>query len=187
MDFIVAITIGIGLSSIVFIISYGLSLIEILQYTTFSASRNYYASHLTQEAQREAGLEKFERLRANPTFQPMFATEWVELIGSPEFRDFGDEYGYTEGGFQGNSSRFEGGRLNIQLNLLAVNIPILGSSGDREVFQTFITSFVGRQPSVAECKEHVQGRFEVLRNLEPGFSALGINDSSYVGIEDNGC
>lgn len=183
LDFIFAIVLGSGFAALVFAISYGFTMVESAQYIAFATARTYMGSHLDQETQAELGQQKFRQLTQG-YLSTIAQGNWFQIVGEPELRDFGDDYNYSEGSYPGNSSRFEGARMRIQLSLLAFNWGILGSGGTEDEFQTNMTAFLGRQPSLQESREFHEQRYQQILRVSPRFSEANVSD--YVVIMDNG-
>lgn len=184
IDFIFALLVSVGFAGIVFVISYGFSLVEVAQYMAFSTARTYLGGHLSEDAQRQAGMTKYEILAGDPIFGRVASGNFIEVVEPPILRNHADTYGYQEVA-EGDSSRFVGARMQIQVNLFAQSLPLLGSAGEPEAFRAFITAFPGREPSVEECSNFGEERLQRIISLDPRFNV--VRPDQYANFQDNGC
>jgi hypothetical protein len=183
IDFLFALLLGTGFAAVVFAISYGFSMVEVAQYIAFSSARSFLGANVSIDAQREAGQAKFDKLTKSTYLATVPNSPFFE-IDPPEFDDHGEIYGYQPQS-NGDSSRFVGARMRIQVNILAFNWPLLGSAGSESEFEAFITAFPGREPTFDECRSFIEQRFELIRQLDTRFSTA--NTQNYIPMWDNGC
>ena len=71
LDFIFASMLVFGLSAIIFSFGMTLSVVEVVQYMSFTAARNYSLAHLDEDRQRQRGEFYYQRLASNPEFAAM--------------------------------------------------------------------------------------------------------------------
>ena len=183
IDFVFAMTLAFGISAIFFTVTFALSVVEVVQYMTYSTSRSFYAAHLNRDQQVELGNAKFAELRANPAVNNLFENEWFEL-GNPQIDDHHDLYGYSDQ-LENDAPIFTGVRIPIQLNVLAIRWPFLGQTGEASEFTAHTTAFIGREPTFEECKEFNSARLNAILSLDGRFGST--NASNYAEMTDNGC
>ena len=98
-DFIFSLVIAMGLSMVLFVVTFTFSVSEVAQYILFSASRAHAAGHLDQPNQEKMGKDKFDELLADKVFVPLFKESgWFVLNnldirgGGPNAKNFNEEY-----------------------------------------------------------------------------------------------
>ena len=73
VDFLFAIVLILGLSSLMFVLSFTLSVASITQYITYAAARNYEAAHIDEATQELRAQMNYQELISNPVFKPLYA------------------------------------------------------------------------------------------------------------------
>ena len=185
IDVIYAFTLAFFLLFLFVIFAFVLSVTEISQYISFAGSRNYLASHHTEEDQRDLALRKVDLLLNNRAVRSFFReNSWfrIENIEAGLREDFeGSDVSATD-----SRDIFRGLWFTLSVPILNFNIPFLGSTdSDNEGFQTEVRSFLGREISQAECQEFDLSRWEAIRTQ---FSSSGlIPENVPLSYEDNGC
>lgn len=199
IDFIFALTLGMGFAVVFLIFTLSLSLVEVAQYISFSSSRAFMAAHETPNDQMGRGRSKFNQLRNRPVFRAVFRPTWFQL-GSIEFGDFN---GAEETGvFRGFNDEFRpdplaqvfiGVRIPSRIRLLSFNWLGFGpSTSDPDTGVANIQSFLGREVSTTECREIFnRQRFNKLISSPQAshFQAAQPSSGSFSTalITDNGC
>lgn len=189
IDFIFAFVLVFSLTILLFALSLTLSVIEITQYITFASARNYFAAHVSQEAQTDLAKRKFDQLVKLPVFRPLFKGEWFRLsspeVGREADQRFQQEYPDNLAGPTGTV--FAGVRVTLTAKVLEMRIPFFGPTFDQEDgFTTRISTFLAREPSTQECVEVTLRRYNFLRTLDPRYATppeIGYADR----MGDNGC
>lgn len=199
IDFIFALTLGMGFAVVFLIFSMSLSLVEVAQYISFSSARAFMAAHETPSEQMERGRAKFNQLRSRPVFRSMFRPNWFQL----ESIQFGDSSGAAATGvFRGFNQEFQadplaqvfvGVRIPSRIRLLSFNWFGFGATASSpETGRANIQTFLGREVSTTECREIFnQQRFQrILSHPESThFSQVTQANAapSVALITDNGC
>ena len=185
LDFIFALTLAMGFSAILFAMAFTLSVVEVTQYTTFASARSYFLGHKTPEMQKDLALNKYKSLISSEILGSFYRNGWFEVSPIPEISDFAENYSANEADSKG--APFIGVRTQLSAKMLAFRIPFYGSTTeDENAFQTYIGSFVGREPSSQECLEFSNVRFEAIKQLDPRFGSM--SNTAPVGlVADNGC
>ncbi len=199
VDFLFAMVLVLGFTSILFALSLTLTVAEVTQYITFASARNYFASHLTHDRQKELALAKYYQLLENVEFAPLFRNGWFQVDQEPAIGDISRVIPqYRDSGGAGNfdsKNMFWGVGTNFIARILDFQIPFYGSTnpqgdGSGSGFQTFLGSYLGREVSTQECQQFMRARWANIRNLEvqgaSPYSAF-TSDSGYSANEDNGC
>ncbi len=178
LDFIFASMVVFGFSAIIFSFGMTLSVVEVVQYISFSTARNYSLAHLNEEEQRKRGLAKFQELITDPSIQPLLSAGWFKT-DDVEISDFNDEYSAAY-----DDENFIGARIAFGAPILYKRIPLIGTTGsDPDGFNTKIQSFLGREPTFQECKDFIGLRAEKFQ----GLGSYSFNVDEYVIQMDNGC
>ncbi|MDZ4662799.1 MAG: hypothetical protein SGJ18_14395 [Pseudomonadota bacterium] len=189
VDFIFALITVFGLSTLLFALTFTLSVVEVVQYITFSSARSFYAAHLGKEKQKEMGIKKYQSLLANKVFAPLFrAGGWFELKGGPGFDE--SLSGAWNDVYPGNSNptgkAYLGSRVKLVANLMNIRIPILGNTGEKP-FAANVSSFLSREPNEDECMAFMAQRLNFLLQKPEFAGGTGIDREKYFFTPDNGC
>ena len=194
-DFLFAFVLVMGFSALMFALSITLTMVEVTQYITFAAARSYSASHVNEDFQRQLATAKYMELRNNGVFAPLYTNGWFEIaledvvIGDHTLRF--PQYG-NQG--TGRGHLFYGAGTNFNARVLDFEIPLYGSTtsvdSQGEGFQTFIASYLGREPTINECLNFNNLRWQSIKQLPGAGSTYGrtpSRDQDYVPMADNGC
>lgn len=194
-DFLFSIVIASGLCAIFFSLSFTLSMVEVGQYIAYSVSRAHAAGHKTQEDQERAATAKFESLRKNKVFRPLFSNGWFEIGnldirgGGDSGKDFSERYPKEENSVRGVPQ--VGIRLNFEAKILDIKFPLLGPTDpEKNGFNAFITGLMIREPTSKECRDQIKNdRYKAILELDERFKKIAgsASQTSYVPMEDNGC
>lgn len=192
MDFLFAIVLIIGLSALLFMLSLTLTTASIVQYVTFSSARNYFAAHVNPTAQVSRAEKKYQELLGNPVLKPLLSNGWFEILDKP---DVGNIAQIKPGFNTQGKNQFFGVGTDFTARILDFNIPLLGSTdpesdGSGDGFNTYLGSYLGREPTSQECWEFTATRWEAIRNLDVSHGAsysTGTSNEGYNSMEDSGC
>lgn len=193
-DFIFSLVIAMGLSMVLFVVTFTFAVSEVAQYVVFSASRAHAAGHLDQANQEKMGKDKFDELMANKVFVPLFKESgWFVLNnldirgGGPTNKDFNSEYaGYDK------RIPFVGVRADFEPKMLTIRVPFMGTTANPEGngYKAKLAAFLIREPTQRECLDlQVKLRYRAILELDPRYKGLSALNgvSKYVPSEDNGC
>lgn len=194
LDFIFALTLGMGFVVIFFALTLTLSLVEVTQYFSFAVARSAWSAHETRSQQLALGNLKYEELRGRPIFRTIFGQGWFQLPARPEYGDpargFNDEYASDP---SEDNETFFGARLRIEARVLNISIPLLGNTKTQnETGMANVQTFLGREVTTTECREQFNRvRWNAIQNLHPSYGAVvstGVNPTLAIAIiTDNGC
>ena len=188
-----------GFVSLLFALTLTLSVVEVTQYITYASARNYYASHLSPGHQAQQANKKYQALTQNDVFGPLLQNGWFEVQETPSIGDAGQQISDYEqpGGANGYKKRlFSGVKTIFNAKMLDFQIPFFGSTTNMQTessgFKTTIGSYLGREPSIRECRSNfVEDRWRKIRQNLSVSGAAGYkthtSDSGYYPISDNGC
>jgi len=184
LDFMFALVIAFGFTTIFFALSLTLSMVEVTQYISFAAARCYAGAHETVGAQQALAQNKYKQLMAIPVFKTLFATGWFTL-GQPTIGDFNSEY--PQGSESADSATFIGARIKFTAKVLDVRLPFLGSTaGDSNTGVANISTYLMREVSTTECREtFARNRFVKLKALAAEYKGTPSQGSAL--MPDNGC
>lgn len=184
LDFIFAMLIMFAFSAILFAFSITFTAVEIAQYTTFAASRAYFAANKNSDDQETAGSNKFNEL-INAEKAPLgtlFKNGWFTLT-PVMFSNFNEDYGADT---DSDQDTFVGARTTLTAKILQIRIPLLGSTTEEDL-SAQVNSYLMREPTEEECKDFVTNRFSHFVALDSRFSSSFVMESSYAIIMDDGC
>lgn len=185
LDFVFAITLVLGVSTVIFLLSFSLSIVEVVQYIAFASSRNYFASDFSEETQAARAEKKFELLINDPVVKNLFGPQsWfqVKYLGSKDYREE-----YQDGEDSGQPTYFVGSKIEFTASVLDFEVPFYGSTTpDGGGYKTNINSFLGREPSAQECENFGDARWENIIQLDAKYAGAA-SDAEITNFNDNGC
>ncbi len=190
LDYLFALTLVMGFSTILFALSMTFVVAEITQYMTFSSTRAYIAAGRSPKSQQEAGKKKYDELWSNPVFMPLFRNGWFDI---PISATPGNYESFYPPQSNAELNYFTGVQVTLNAKILDINIPFYGSTadetsgGEKKGFTTAVGSYLIREPSAEECRENfTRNRWKNLKKI-PGtpYGAYGTQDEAPVA--DNGC
>lgn len=195
VDFLFALVLILGFASLMFVLSFSLSVASITQYITFASARNYFAGHLDQNLQQARGKAKYEELINNPTFKPLYSNGWYLVDAEPQIGDHVQLKPEYAAAVSDRFNKFWGVGTSFTAKVLDFRIPFFGSTnpdgdGSGEGFKTYIGSYLGREPTAAECIEFTAARWAAIRNLAVSGGAAyssGTSGNGYFPMTDDGC
>ena len=168
-------------ASLFFGVAMTFSVVEVVQYATFSSARSYSLGHSSEADQLELGQNKFNTLVGNPALAPLVSNGWFEL-SDVAIADFNDELA-SDKDRADDAEMFIGARVQLNAPILFKRLPLLGSTAsDRDAFLANIQSFLGREPSQEECVQFTDQRKDLIADK---YSSTDTN--AYVVQTDNGC
>lgn len=197
IDFLFAFILIFGFTTILLSLSLTLTAVEMTQYLTFSSARAYFASHLRQEDQGLAARKKYTQLLGTDGYSFLAQGTWFAIFPEPFVGNAAESpelEAYQQEG--GNPNRFEGAVTYFTARILSYSSPFFGSTdpegdGTGSRFSTHIGSYLGREPSVEECRQFNEQRWAKIRNLSVARGgqsySTGTDDNDYFVITDNGC
>lgn len=190
IDFLFSLTLILGLTAVIFAVSFALSMVEVTQYISFAVARNYYSGHVNEEAQKNLASAKYRQLSQVKAFHFLFKKNsgWFVLTDPEEIAsgigDFRSEYEEHSIGANDHST-FIGSRINFEAKILSFNVPYFGSSNtESKKNSANVQSFLGREPTSEECMQFQEQRFEQILNI---YSNAGVNPQERELYADNGC
>lgn len=194
VDFIFAIVLILGFSGLLFVLTFTLSVASITQYVTFAAARMYAVANIDEETQIARGQAKYHELIANPVFKPLYSNGWYKVNADA---NIGDHTKLIQGYQQAAESKnqFWGAGTDFVARILDFKIPFFGSTapdgdGTGSGFKTYMGSYLGREPSSAECIDFTSARWKSIRKMTVSQGAsysTGTSDSGYYPMTDDGC
>jgi len=168
-------------ASLFFGIAMTFSIVEVIQYMTFSSARSYSMADISETDQVDRGRQKFERLSGTPAFRPLVSNGWFEL-GDVQLADFNEELA-SDADVTDDAETFVGARVQLNAPILFKRLPALGATAsDRDTFFATIQSFLGREPTQDECQLFTGQRIEPIAEI---YSAT--DTDAYALQTDNGC
>lgn len=188
VDFMFSIVLILGLSGLLFVLCFSLSVASVTQYVTFAAARNYAVGHLTLDLQMQRANAKYDELVNNPVLKPLYSNGWFAVDARPGVGDHTKLVpGYADAS-QG-VNKFWGASTTFTAKVLAFTIPFFGSTtpdGDDsgEGFKTILGSYLGRENTAEECLAFTAQRWNKIKTLGNGY---GTQAGKYYPQADDGC
>ncbi len=202
VDYLFSFVLVSGFSLVILTFSATLSVVEIVQYMAFASSRNYFASHTTEDQQKAAARKKFAELKANSVIAPLLNGGWFSVPDDSLIVDFNIPAKYNDyQGYAPSDPRLNlvhGVIVEFSAKILDFQIPFFGATrktdsgggSEKSGFTTHITSFLGREPSFEECRQFGNARWGHIKNLQNTVGAAAYSKATSaqaVEINDNGC
>lgn len=195
-DFIFAVTLLIGLTALLFTLTFTLSVASVTQYITFAAARNYVVAHLTRGDQEGRAKAKYDELINHKVFKPLFSQGWFRVDKEPGIGDHTriiagyDEAAQGWNKFWGVGTRFVAPILDFRIPFFGSTVP--EGDGTGKGFNTYLGSYLGREPNADECLDFVDKRWEAIRKLSvPGgaasYDTANSDANAYYSFADDGC
>jgi len=199
-DFLIAITLALGLFILFFAITYTFTTVEISQYVAFSAARAQAGANSTVAAQQDAANTKLTYLTTgHPIFKSQYSTGWFTFDAKKAKFSLGAAAGSTsplDALGNGSNAQYEQVFTGISVPFLApvwsFHVPFI-SSGPAQPdgeggFVTNINAVLIREPSVQECQQwwDPSSRGPQIGGLKSG-AFPGFDMKNADAQEDNGC
>jgi hypothetical protein len=198
IDFIFAFVLIFGFVTLLFSVALTLTAVEMTQYMTFAAARKYHASHINEDKQREAALNKYQEILNGDAYKMLKLGSWFVVFENPFI---GDVTQNTTGGLSdydqgGDPNIFHGVVTLFTAKILSFGLGAFGSTapeddpGDGSSFATHIGSYLGREPTSVECITFNNQRWKAIRDIPVTGGApysTGTDENKYTVIADNGC
>lgn len=196
VDFLFAIVLILGMSSLMFVLTFSLSIASLVQYITYAAARNYTVAHIDRDQQEARAQAKYQELIGNPVIKPLLTNGWFSVDEQITIGDLTQVVpGWQE--VAGDANEFWGAGTTFTAKVLDFQIPFFGSTTPDDAdgqkgssFKTFLSSMLGREPTEAECIEFTINRWNAIRNLQVNSGAAysaGTSANGYYPMTDDGC
>lgn len=194
VDFLFSMVLILGLSGLLFVLTFTLSVASVTQYVTFAAARHYAAAHLNQGQQKDLANKKYNELINHPVLKPLYNNGWFRVgdqLGVGNHTEIIPEFQQATQG----PNKFWGAGTYFTARVLAFQIPGFGTTtpdddGSGDGFQTYLGSYLGRDPSTEECLAFTSDRWRAIRALPASGGAsysTGTGATGYFPIADDGC
>ncbi len=137
-----------------------LAVSEITQYITYSASRALFLSAENEVKQKESAQAKYNELTAEPAFQELFKDTMFKINkpGQMGLNNDGPE-GFSVN--SGSPNLFYGVWTEFTPKVLMVDSLWGSTEKDEGKLKTNIGSYLGREPTVDECKNFNDKRWQL--------------------------
>ena len=198
-DFMFSFILASMFTCFLFAMCYTFTVIEIVQYISYSATRAALPSNKTFEAQKSRATTKVTQLISNQVLAPLFQNGWFGVtIKDMKLGEDSADFNSTEYKMDpiGGASPVPfyvpaaGVRLNLQVKLLEMNLGPLGKieSDNGNGFALTLGSMMFREPSQQECNDLIKQRYQKILNLDQLYNSIaGPAVQSAVPMEDTGC
>ncbi len=192
IDFLFAFIIALGIFVVLFSMTFTLSVVEMVQYITFSSARAHLAGNLTMNDQVQAARSKYKQLTSgnNSPLSSLVNGGWFSVSNpqSLDIRSGPQDFSNDLAGGDDKRRVFMGVSTIFQAKLLNNNVAFLGATDPEgeDGFKTRINAILIREPSQKECLDWYEKRREQMAQL-PAAKAPYYVPEKYIAIEDNGC
>jgi hypothetical protein len=170
-------------------VAYGLTLVEVVQYLSFSGSRVYFAADMSEQIQNRAAENKVNTLlTSTPLLNRALKAEWIEVRQGAHGAGNMDSY-RNQIGASGERNSFVGYQISFNLPILGIQLPFFGMQMNppegQSSFSSRVSSFLLREPSFEECKMFFDNAYSQL--IQKNSNAYSRGGGTPVVIMDNGC
>lgn len=180
LDFVFASVLVFGFAAILFSFAFTFSIVEVVQYISFSSARNYALAHKDETSQKARAQAKVDELTSSPALVPLVSNGWFE-IGTASITDFTAEFAPDP---TKDSDTFQGVRIPFGAPILFKRIPLLGdTASDPKGFTANIQSFLAREPTFEECQGFAEARAGQLATV----ARFPFDPNAATVIMDDGC
>lgn len=193
IDFLFSMVLILGFSALMFVLAFTLSMASVTQYITFASARNYAAGHVDQASQEDRAKAKFQELVNSDALKSLYTNGWFKIDKEPNIGDHTKIIPEFQEATAG-SNKFWGVGTHFTAAVLSFSVPFFGSTapdddGSGGQFQTYLGSYLGREPTTDECLKLVGARWSAIRKLSvSGGSSYGTAGAEgYFPQTDNGC
>ncbi len=196
LDFLFAIVLILGISTLLSALTFALTFTEIIQYVSYAGARSYLAGDTIPNNQIKAAEDKVTGLLKALPF--IGAKDWVQVTNrkADNFKS-----NYDGQGVDVFRNQFTGYRIDFKLPILGLKIPLLGpaitppgggqTGAQPEEFKATVSSYLMREPTTDECMRYNNNILKALVNLNGAYGSALSNVSNgpenFVAINDNGC
>ena len=186
VQFVLGFALILGFVGLFWIMTFTLAMSSITQYITFASARNLFLSTENKPEQRAKAQQTYDNLKAKFSSPPFFGDDTIEIF--PDIRNsIGLNRQFSSGG---PPNLFYGVWTGFKPKILTLK-PYFGDVGeDASFFTTTIGSYLGREPTVQECKAFDRGRWPAIKAVfessprSPGLPSITVPPFT---IFDNGC
>lgn len=198
VDYLFAFFLVSGFSMVIITFSLTLTMVEVVQYMSYAAARNYFAGHISQDRQSRAAAEKFFSLKTDPAIAVLLSGGWFEVPNQSFMASstITQVEPFREYNPNPQHNLFHGVVVAFNAKILDFQVPFFGSTkksnadGEAQGFKTNITAFLGREPTFTECNRFNADRWTAIRRLPALNGASNYSysppTSEYIVINDNG-
>lgn len=195
IDFIFAFMLMLGFGALMFSLALTLTMVEVTQYVTFAAARNFYGAHIIPPAQETLALQKYAELTNQSALKALYSNGWFSIKNPPDVGDLSLKFSDYQPTDSRDPNLFWGVGTSFVARMLDYQIPIYGSTtnegdGSGDGFGTYIASYLGREVTTNECINFSRQRWIAIRGLTVsgavGYS-FATSEDGYVTFTDNGC
>ena len=198
-DFLFSFILASMFTAFLFAMCFSFTVIEVVQYISYSASRAALPSNKNFEAQRRRAETKVNSLINNNILNTLLKNGWfnVTIKDMRLGQDASDYYSseYKMEPIQGSSPvpfyiPAAGVRLNLEAKILEMNLGPIGKieSETGNGFSLTIGSMLFREPNQKECLDMIKARYQKILNLDPKYQSIASPGvGSALPMEDNGC
>lgn len=197
-DFIFSFLLTSLFTAFLFAMCFSFTIIEVVQYISYSSARAALPSNKNFDSQRNRALEKVNNLLSNPVLSVLLRNGWfnVTIKDMRLGQDASDYYStdYKMEPIGGGPVPFyipaAGVRLNLQAKILEMNLGPLGKieSDTGNGFSLTIGSLLFREPNQKECYDSMRARYQKILSLDPKYGSIAnTSAASSIPMEDTGC
>ena len=198
-DFLFSFLLASMFTAFLFAMCFSFTVIEVVQYISYSATRAAIPSNKDFEAQRRRAEKKVNSLVNNNILNTLLKNGWFNVtikdmrLGQNASDYYSSEYKMEP--IAGSSPvpffiPASGVRLNLEAKILEMNLGPFGKieSDTGNGFSLTVGSMLFREPNQRECIDLMKRRYQQILSLDPKYQSIaGPGMASALPMEDNGC
>lgn len=199
-DFLFSFLLASMFTAFLFAMCFSFTIIEVVQYISYSATRAALPSNKDFDSQRQRAENKVNSLVNNNILTALLKNGWFNVtikdmrLGQNPSDFYENEYQMIPIPGPAGDKEFSvpaaGVRLNLEAKILQMNLGPLGKieSETGNGFSLTLGSMMFREPSQKECLDMIQARYQKILSLDTKYALIAAPAStSAVPMEDTGC
>lgn len=198
-DFIFSFFLASMFTAFLFAMCFSFTVVEVVQYVSYSATRAALSGNKDFESQRERARIKLQSLSNNNILSALMRNGWFNVtlrdmrLGENASDFYSSEYqmapitGASPSPFYIPAA---GVRLNLEARILTMNLGPIGriESETGNGFSLTLGSMMFREPSQRECMDLMRNRYQQILTFDTKFGAIaGASSNESIPMEDTGC
>ncbi len=168
------------------VMTFTLAVTEVTQYITYAASRDLFLSHGSKGYQRQAAMEKYNDLVSSLHLNKFFKPDLFRITEASDLSGEGLGLNRSFPPASGAPNLFYGVWTKFIPKVLEVDTIWGGTEENEAFFETTIGSYLGREPTITECEQFNNKRWELILDKH-GSIPVSSATISYQPFHDNGC
>ena len=169
------------------VMTFTLAVSEVTQYITYSASRALFLSHGSKAYQQKAAMDRYDALISSPHLSKFFQTNLFEITQASDLSSEGLGLNRRFSVSSGEPNMFYGVWTKFIPKVLELDTLWGSTEEDAAFFETVVGSYLGREPTITECEQFNQKRWDFISDEHGGIPSAVDPSGHYKVFHDNGC